>query len=76
MMLKIFDQKFIEYMSNQNILIVGVGGIGCELVKLLLKFNLKSYHLVNLVILVWFRYDWDKQFKQIVPFSERTQGSV
>ncbi len=47
-MLKLFNKEFISYIESQNVLIVGIGGIGCELLKILVKFKFSSYHLVKI----------------------------
>jgi len=44
---KLWGQSLIEKIKNYHVLIVGVGGIGCELLKGLVKLHFKSYHLVN-----------------------------
>ena len=41
----IYDTEMVE---NLSILIVGVGGIGCELLKVLCKMRLKSIHIIDM----------------------------
>ncbi len=53
---KLFDTDLLQYIQSQNILIVGIGGIGCELLKGLLKFKFNSYHLVYFLNKVRFRH--------------------
>ena len=42
----IYGQEFAHYLKDLTILIVGVGGIGCELLKVLCTMELKAIHLV------------------------------
>ena len=44
---QIYGKDFVSYMKSLKILVVGVGGIGCELLKVLSKFLFKEIHIVN-----------------------------
>ena len=44
----LFDKEFIEAISNQKILLVGVGGIGCEILKQLTVGPFKRIEIVTL----------------------------
>lgn len=41
----LYDTNLVEELS---ILIVGVGGIGCELLKVLCKMRLKAIHIIDM----------------------------
>lgn len=45
---KLLGSDFLNKLAETNILLIGVGGIGCEVLKVLSKFNLKSIHIIDL----------------------------
>ena len=32
-LLKLYDENFLNFLKNVNIFLIGVGGIGCEVLK-------------------------------------------
>lgn len=44
----ILGESLYEELEQVSVLIVGVGGIGCELLKILPKFNFRSIHIIDL----------------------------
>ena len=38
----------VDKVASLRILIVGVGGIGCELLKVLCKFPLRAIHIIDM----------------------------
>lgn len=38
----------MKYLGDMSILVVGVGGIGCEVLKVLSQFHVKSLHILDL----------------------------
>jgi len=42
----IFGQEFVQYLNELNVLMIGVGGIGCELLKALSPFKFNSIEIV------------------------------
>jgi len=35
-------------LSKMKILMIGVGGIGCEILKMVSKFNIKELHIIDM----------------------------
>jgi molybdopterin/thiamine biosynthesis adenylyltransferase len=54
---KLFPQEILLKIKNTNILVVGAGGIGCELLK---NLCLASFQNITLVILLY------KQFSRLI----------
>ncbi|KAL4455772.1 hypothetical protein ABPG74_003182 [Tetrahymena malaccensis] len=44
----LFGKEFLNYLNEINILLIGVGGIGCEVLKVLQQFKVKSLHILDL----------------------------
>ena len=42
----LYGKQFSNYVEKINILLVGVGGIGCEILKVLQKYKVNSIHIV------------------------------
>lgn len=43
---RLYPKNFVDHLSTNKILIVGVGGIGCELLKNLSMIKFKEIHIV------------------------------
>ena len=42
----IFGER--DLLSDKKAVMIGVGGIGCELLKMMCKFNFKELHIVDM----------------------------
>lgn len=67
-----FDGDIQELLNSVKVLVVGAGGIGCELLKNLVMTGFMSMDLFLLCCdriryyLSWSGYDWDVQFKSSI----------
>ena len=46
---RIYGKEFVEYLKQQKLLIIGVGGIGCEILKNLLVFPFSNIEIVSFI---------------------------
>ena len=44
----LFPQTLLDTLSTTNLLLIGVGGIGCEILKVLSQFHFSSIHILDL----------------------------
>lgn len=44
----LYPAPFLAYLSSLQVLVVGAGGIGCELLKVLSKFSFSGLTIVSL----------------------------
>lgn len=44
----LFGEAFLSDLSSKNVLLVGVGGIGCEVLKVLTQFRIGELHILDL----------------------------
>lgn len=43
----LFPAKFLKSLTNEKVLVVGVGGIGCEVLKQMLLWPIKNIEIVG-----------------------------
>lgn len=44
----LLGQETYQKIKDLNILLIGVGGIGCEVLKVITKYDFKSLHILDL----------------------------
>ena len=42
----LYGKEFLDYIEKIKILIIGVGGIDCEILRCIAKFNILEIHIV------------------------------
>jgi tRNA A37 threonylcarbamoyladenosine dehydratase len=63
----------LEQLSQLKILVIGVGGIGCELLKVLCKMTIGAIHIIDMdTIEVLFHGTLDIQFESTISLQNIT----